>query len=357
MKEAAALSSRLGFESIDLVGVETAGLPATERVSDGVTIHRLGPSKGSGLAKAVRHAAWCLHVLRFAIARKPGVVNCHSLPTLPIGVLLKIFTGAKLVYDAHELETETAWLGGLPKRVAKILERLCMRWVDLLVVVSPGIERWYRENLGVRNVVTVLNAPNYRDPIERTDRFRQAFAIADNEKILLYQGHLGPQRGIEELVAAAPALRKIGCRVVVMGFGPLEADLRKLADEGVIFLHPAVGQNILLEFTSSADVGVHLIQDTCLNHHLCLPNKLFEYVMARLPVVASGVPEIQQVVDEYSIGACVTKWDPQSVVAAVEVALSLPRNQIAKNLDEAARAYNWEKQEDKMIAAYRERIF
>lgn len=356
MKEAAALSSRLGFQSIDLVGVETEGLPSVERVSDGVTIHRLGPSKGRGLAKAVRHAIWCLSVLGFSFRRKPGIVNCHSLPTLPIGVLLKILTDAKLVYDAHELETETAWLGGRAKRIAKLLERICLRWVDLLIVVSPGIERWYRDNLGVDNLVTVLNAPNYRSEAPAFDKFRQAFPIANDERIILYQGHLGAHRGVEELVAAAPALREIGCRVVVMGFGPLEADLRKLADDGVIFLHPAVPQNILLEYTSSADLGIHLIQDTCLNHHLCLPNKLFEYVMARLPVVASGVPEIRQVVEEYAIGACVAKWDPQSVVAAVEKTLSYAPEAMTRNLDEAAKTYNWEKQEDKMIAAYRDRI-
>lgn len=352
MKEAAALSSRLGFASIDLVGVETEGLPATEHVSDQVTIHRLGPSKGRGIAKAIRHAIWCLRVLSFSIARKPGIVNCHSLPTLPIGVLLKLLTGAKLVYDAHELETETAWLGGWSKRVGKILERICIRWVDLLIVVSPGIECWYRENLRIDKVVTVLNAPNYRERAPSADKFRKVFPIAKDEKIILYQGHLGPYRGIEELVAAAPALREIGCRVVVMGFGPMEAELRRLADEGVIFLHPAMPQNILLEYTSSADLGVHLIQDTCLNHHLCLPNKLFEYVMARLPVVASGVPEIRRVVEDYSIGACVTQWNPQSVVTAVEKTLAHASEEMARNLDGAARTYCWEKQEHTMIEAY-----
>lgn len=355
LKEAATLSRRLGFTRILLVGVLAADLPAEERVDETTTIHRLGPAKGRGLAKVVRHLMWCLHVLRYCLKHRPDCVNCHSLPVLPIGVAVKLLTGARLVYDAHELETEAAGTRGLRQVLSRLVEKACLAAVDLLVVVSPGIESWYRERYGFTRTVTVLNAPAYRAPARQGNALRESLAIGEAETIVLYQGVLGSGRGVEELVAAAPLLRDAGYALVFMGYGPMADTLKAQAHtSGDFYFHPAVSPETLLTYTSSADIGVCLIQDSCLSYHLCLPNKLFEYIMAGLPVLASDLPEMRNVIEQGEVGTCIGAWDPPAVLDAVRQAAGMRGAGLRARLDRVARAHSWEVQEERLVAAYRD---
>ena len=357
LKEAATLSRKLGFEKIRLVGVAGPGLPPEEVVDETTTIHRLAPEKGEGLAKAVRHLIWCLNVVWYCLKRRPGCVNCHSLPVLPIGVAIKLLTGAQLVYDAHELETETAGSKGLRRTLGKIVERACIGAVDLLIVVSPAIETWYREHYRLARSVTVLNAPMYQARTERGTALRDALGIGTAEKIILYQGVLVPHRGIEELVNAAPLLRTNGYVVVLMGPGRLTEMLNeKSRSEGQFYVHPAVNSNVLLSYTASADIGLSLIQDACLSYHYCLPNKIFEYMMAGLPVIASGLPEMRRVIEGERVGVCLDAYDPQAILEAIVRVDTMKGPDLDARLDAVARTYSWEVQEERLVAAYREAI-
>lgn len=354
LKEASSLRRRLGFEKISLVGVPGQGLPPEQVVDENTTIYRLRPQKGHGPAKIVRHLAWCLHVLWFCLKQKPGCVNCHSLPVLPIGVVVKLFTGAKLVYDAHELETETSGTTGVRQAISRVLERVCLPAVDLLVVVSPGIEAWYRRRYDFDRIATVLNSPVYRAPAGRSRVLRDSLGISSETKIVLYQGVLAPHRGVEELIAAAPLLREAGYVVVLMGYGSLAPLLEAEARSGGAFLfHPAVSPDILLSYTASADVGVCLIQANCLSYRLCLPNKMFEYIMAGVPVLASDLPDMRRVIDEGGVGVCIDIWDPQSIRDAVVRADAMRGADLLTRLDDVARSYSWEAQEERLVAAYR----
>lgn len=357
LKEAATLSRRLGFEKIRLVGVASPSLAREEIVDDTTAIHRLTPGKGEGLAKAVRHLFWCLNVVWYCLKHRPNCVNCHSLPVLPIGVAIKLLTGARLVYDTHELETETAGSKGLRRTLGKLVERACIGAVDLLVVVSPAIEAWYQEHYRLSRSVTVLNAPLYHARAERGNALRDAHGIGKREKIVLYQGVLVPHRGIEELVQAAPLLRKNGYVVVFMGHGRLTQTLNeKSRSEGHFYVHPAVSSKVLLSYTASADIGLSLIQDACLSYHYCLPNKIFEYMMAGLPIVASGLPEMRRVVEGEQVGVCLEAYDPQAILDAVVRADAMRGVDLDVRLDAVARTYSWEVQEERLVAAYRDVI-
>lgn len=352
LKEVATLSARLGFDDIDLVGVGTAELPPVQLVTSGIVVRRLGPSKGQGVMKALRHVIWCLHVMFFCFRRGPDIVNCHSLPTLPIGVLVKLLSGARLVYDAHELETETAGTRESRRRVARVLERWCMPFVDLTIVVSPGIEAWYRDRYGIKAIATVLNTPHFRESAATSVNFSQILGIDTDKKILLYQGGLSPGRGLEVLTEAASALFEAGYVLVLMGYGPLEEALRQQAKSKHFYVCPAVDPEILLNYTAAADIGLCLIEDVCLSYHLSLPNKLFEYVMARIPIVASDLPEIRKVVHGNQIGACIPSWDIQSIVDTVCAVKKIPMVELQERLEKLAKAYSWKNQEDVMCKAY-----
>lgn len=357
LKEAQTLSAMLGIADISLVGVKVAGLPTIEQVAPGIVIRRLGPSKGRGLMKAVRHLLWCLNVLWFCLRCRADLVNCHSLPVLPIGVIVKWLTRSKLVYDAHELETETVGSSTRRRQVGRAIERLCIRFVDLLIVVSPGIEAWYRRRYTIRATVTVLNAPRRRQPTPTAQSFSSALGFDASKKVVLYQGGLAAGRGLEALAAAAPALDEAGYALVLMGFGPLHQELVEKSRTGRFYVHPAVSPEVLLDYTAAADIGLCLIEDSCLSYRLSLPNKLFEYAMARLPVVASDLPEIRAVVEGSRIGACITGWNAADIVETIRRADAMRGPELDARLDQVAKDYCWEREEHRMCEAYRAHIW
>lgn len=285
-------------------------------------------------------------------ARRSNMYNIHSVGLLPLGVLLKLICGGKLVYDAHELETEAEGLRGFRKRAAKCLEQTLIRFADLIIVVSPGIENWYRKRYPHSNIVTILNVPRFRSSSHST-ALRDALSIPDQQRIVLYQGGLSTNRGIEELIAAATALDRAGYALVFMGYGPLHADIEYAANQHPnVHLHPSVPPAEVIRYTASADVGVTSIADSCLSYRLCLPNKLFEYIMAGLPVIASKLPELENVMKETGVGVCLDAWTPEALVSALSEIEHMRGPELDARLEVAAKKYSWEAQMHKLEKAY-----
>ncbi|MDX1740766.1 MAG: glycosyltransferase [Rhodothermales bacterium] len=149
----------------------------------------------------------------------------------------------------------------------------------------------------------VENVPPFRE-VAPSGKLRSAAGITDNHPIVLHQGHIKQGRGCEALVRAA--LTVPDTHFVFLGNGPLRPALQDLArsldiQERVHFVD-SVPPELLLDYTASATVGVTLLEDTCLNHHYALPNKLFEYLMAGVPVLASDLPEISRIVSDFRVG-------------------------------------------------------
>ena len=112
------------------------------------------------------------------------VVHCLDVEPLPIGVRLKQLTGAKLVYDAHELETERTHLKKLRKRIVRVSERRCKPYVDAMITVSPSIQNWYRERFPRVPVSLVRNVPTRPDAgFRRTD----AASVPDFLELVAYR--------------------------------------------------------------------------------------------------------------------------------------------------------------------------
>ncbi len=118
---------------------------------------------------------------------------------------------------------------------------------------------------------------------------------------------------------------------------------------------PSVPLAELLAHTAEADVGVTLLQDTCENHRLALPNKLFEYVAAGVPVVASALPETERLISRYGIGWCVTPGDPDALAAALAEALAQRGNPaLRQRLSRAAAELTWSREQRGLLGLYDE---
>lgn len=252
---------------------------------------------------------------------KPRLVHCHDTLVLPAGVVIKLLTGARLIYDAHELESDKNGQTHTLSRATWLMEKACWRWVDGFVSVSESIVAWYLERFPHRPSAVVLNSPVFqaaqnRETPGRSAHFRQTFKVSEDALIFVYVGILTRGRGVEAVleVFSDPT---VSAHLVFMGYGDLDGVISAASKRHAnIHLHPPVPHQQVVEYTSGADVGLCFVENVSLSDYYCLPNKLFEYSFAGVPVLASNFPEIERVVDEFSLGK-VCEPIPQAIRTAV----------------------------------------
>lgn len=289
---------------------------------------------------------------------KPNIVHCHDTFALPAGWILKRSLGCQLVYDAHELESDKNAQNAILSRATLLIEKTCWKQVDLLISVSDSIIEWYMHNLGPKPNVLVLNSPAIAvesDPHvserARERYFHEKYGIPAGDLVFVYLGLFSPGRGIEiclDAFAGGPT----DVHVVFIGFGSLEKTITDYSRRHAnIHFHDTVPHDQVVSLVRSADYGLCLVENASLSDYYCLPNKLFEYCFARVPVLASGFPEIRRVVEQYSLGACCDP-DPRSVRAAL--------NQLTKHRAERVTsditALSWEAQAARLTVAYQDQL-
>lgn len=339
---------------IGVVLDEGASQSTPHHTADISSIH-LRSRKMTLLPKTLRHALSLLELLAKmlprAIWRRPDIVHCHDTLVLPIGCIVKIFTGARLVYDAHELESDRNGLSSVQRWLTLRAEKLLWRFVDALIVVSPSIQDWYQKHIGPKPSAVVLNSPLFPDKTADGEiiSLRKKFAIPSNRKIFIYVGILGRGRGIDLIVQAFTDPETTG-HVVFLGYGELLGELKNAAaNYPNIHVHNAVPHADVVSIVQSADYGLCLVENVSLSDYYCLPNKLFEYCFAGVPVLASDFPDIRSVVTSYAIGDCCS-LDAREIKRAVEELQSSERRFTFKDLT----PLSWEAQGKSLVRLYQQ---
>jgi glycosyltransferase involved in cell wall biosynthesis len=299
------------------------------------------------------HMLWInLLMARIAVKQSADVYHAHDLDTLLAGYLASRWTGQRLVYDFHELFTEQFRTGvktGLWRLFYGLLERILVKRADLRVTVCGSLGEWMSQKYGVYGIITVRNAPPYQEPPRRPGGAR--------EPVILYHGGYAPGRGLEQLIESARYLA--AGRIVFRGFGPLDAYLRALAKkqrvEDRVSFAPPVPMPELVRAASEADIGVIPYIPYCLNNRYCLPNKLFEYMMAGLAVAGSDLPELRGIIVGHHLGGIFDPEDPRDIARALnELVQGADRLEgMKRNALQAARmVFNWEREEHTLLKAY-----
>lgn len=344
------------FSTILVFALWKKGLPRYEVLEDGVKVIRIAPiiggGLGGGLGRVIKVLGWYLGVLWALKGVRVVCFNCHSLPVLPLSVLVKWWKGCVLIYDPHELETETAGLGGLRQGVARIVERSLIGFADAVCVVNRSIADWYASAYRLRNIHVVRNVPNRsRISLGRTGRLRQAIGLREESLVFLYQGLLAPGRGVDILLDAFSRLPE-DRHLVFMGYGELTERIKTVTESHVnIHYLPAVSPDQLQSYTVDADVGISLIENVCLSYRLCLPNKLFEYAACGVPSVVSDFPEMGAFVEEHKCGWRILP-DANELVRFVS---DLSAEEIALKRNNALRAsevFCWQDEEAMLLSMY-----
>jgi glycosyltransferase involved in cell wall biosynthesis len=300
-------------------------------------------------------------ISKAALAFKPGIVHCHDLSTVPIGLRLKgAPRGIRVVYDSHELFEDQSMIRNLAAKRARRLQRKAAGRLDAVITVNDSIARTLRERYPrLPAPVVVKNATERPSAaVEDTGLLARAAGIERGRKILLYQGGFSARRGLDALVRSAPLLPEDWI-LVMMGWGTLEARLRDISEKidpaglRVRFVPPAP-RSELAEWTAGGSLGVIPYENVCLNHWFCSPNKLWEYPVAGVPILASPFPELRGTIERWGIGRFIDDPPtPEGIAAAVAGITDDELREMSANCRSYIAEDNWSVYENRLVGLYR----
>lgn len=352
----------LGFE-VCVFALWKDGLPS-EQINKSYSICRLHLKLRKYDSKFIGILKFCELILKFAFRiRKFNVVHCHDCTPLISGLLAKImsFGKVKIIYDAHEYQTEIHNLDPLRKKLFYLTEQAAKFFIKQLITVSPSIAEEYRKKYRYRKIDIIYNSPKLQQSA-KSDIIRELLKISKNRKIFLFQGSIVPHRGVEELIEIFDETDFSDCVLVVMGFVGESIESKRLFSRLTeltlkyknIYYLPAVESKDLLKYTASADFGFCLTKDTCLNHRYSLPNKLFEYLSVNTPVLVNALPDMSKIVHDYDCGIITEGESKNCIKEAILRIKSLDYYKLSFAASKVNKEYCWENQERKLARIYSE---
>ncbi len=308
------------------------------------------------LMRATRTFAINRRFAKAGLATNAEVWHCHDLNTLAVGVRCKQKRpGTRLVYDSHELATERSRMTHWQRFRATVAERRGLRHVDAAIWTTRSRAQHVVDRYHIPFPTLLRNVPEIIE-VEAGWDLHEKLAIPQDQRILIYQGSIQEFRGIEESIEAATLLQN--CVLVVVGYGYHRPALEEMVrtwglTDKVKFFGP-IPNDELLFYTASADVGMCVIRGNSLSYRWSLPNKLFEYMMAGIPVVASDYEEMGRVVKETGVGTVCNPDDPESIAEAVRAIVDDP--EANARFRAATRAaictYNWGEEQKVLLGLY-----
>ena len=289
---------------------------------------------------------------------KADVLVANDLDTLLPNYLTSKLKGAIIVYDSHELFCEVPELQSNPtkKKIWKRLERWIFPKLKNVFTVNDSIAKIYSEEYKV-DVKVVRNIPLLSNQTSFKKISKTELEIPTDKKIIILQGAgINIDRGAEEAVEAMQFVSD--AVLLIIGSGDVIDVLEQMVlnlklNNKVIFIGKVPFEK-LLQYTHHADLGLTLDKDTNINYKYSLPNKLFDYIHAGIPVLASDLVEIKKIIREYVIGDCIDNHDPKHIAEKInhilkdETTLQLWK----KNTKIAAGKLNWETEEKQLIEVY-----
>lgn len=302
------------------------------------------------------YATYNVRLFFYLLFHKSGLLVSNDLDTLPANYLIHRLKGTDLVYDSHEYFTGVPELENRPfvKSIWKALEKRIFPNLSTVFTVNDSIANLYEKEYGLRPKV-VRNVPE--SPGILPSRDRKALGLPENKTILVLQGAgINIQRGAEEAVMAMQYVDN--CILLVIGGGDvinvLPGLISKYHLEEKVMMIPKQPMEVLMKYTVCGDIGLTLDKNTNINYRFSLPNKLFDYINAGLPVLASDLPEISAIIKKYDIGLISPTHDPAQLAELIKKMIS-DKNSIEKwkeNLKIASRELCWENEETIILESY-----
>ena len=281
--------------------------------------------------------------------RNPSLFIANDLDTLPANFMASRIRKVPLIYDSHEFFTQ------VPELINRKSAQAVWKWIEHrylprlqhAVTVSYSIAVIYRRLHGTKFRV-VRNVPARKVPVGG-DEIRKAYG---GKSLIIYQGALNMGRGLELMIETMQCVE--GAVFIIAGTGDIEDKLKHLVEEKEVAdkveFRGRMSPGELFRLTCAADLGISLEEDLGLNYRYALPNKLFDYIQCRVPVLCSALPEMSKVVESYGIGVVVRDRDPIRMAGTVRYMLK-ERSAGAwrEALEKAAGELSWEKESEEYL--------
>ncbi|MGV8826847.1 MAG: glycosyltransferase family 4 protein [Breznakibacter sp.] len=283
-----------------------------------------------------------IRLFLFLVLSKCHIIYSVDLDTLPGCRLAAMLRRKKLVFDSHEYFPEVPELKDRPliKSIWLVLERMLVPGIHLGITVCHSIATIYKDKYGLPFYV-VRNIPMAKRIQPSSDSTPPPRPFT-----LLYQGAVNEGRGLEPMIEAMPYLPQ--CRLVIVGDGPISQQIKELVEQkGLntrVLIEGKKPYDQLPSYMAKADLGLVLLENKGLNYYYSLPNRLFDFMQAGLPILAMDFPEMAAIVNGYHVGLCVDNMEPEKLAQVIGQIIQ-NRDQMAtwrKNMSQAAKELTWE---------------
>ncbi len=308
----------------------------------------------------VFYAEYQIRLFLFLLFHKADTVVSNDLDTLLPNYLISKLKSSYLVYDSHELFCEVPELQTNPKKkkLWKSLEQWIFPKLKHVFTVNDSIAKIYGDEYNMKLKV-VRNIPLLSNQSKIQQKTKSDLGLPAEKKIIVMQGAgINIDRGAEEAVESMQYIND--AVLVIIGSGDVIDVLKQMVldlklNDKVKFIGKVTFEK-LVQYTHHADLGLTLDKDTNINYRFSLPNKLFDYIHAGVPVLASNLVEIRKIIFQYSIGDCIENHDPKHIADKINRILndSETLQMWKKNTKIAAADLNWENEELQLISVYRQ---
>ncbi len=305
------------------------------------------------------YAEYNLKLFLFLLFRRCSLLVSNDLDTLLPNYMVSGLRSIPMVYDSHEYFLGSTEIANrrLVKKIWAMIEGAIFPRLKSIITVNHSIADLYEKDYGKRPEV-VRNLPKRYKIKENLSR--EKLGLPSDKKIIIMQGGaINIDRGAEELIhAMKPQYGIENTELYFIGSGDVWEQIKELTrdlhlDRKVHFL-PRMPYARMMEYTSLCDLGITLDKPVSLNYKYSLPNKLFDYMAAGIPVLASPMVEVKKIIDTYQIGMCIESHEPRMIAEKINTMLSDPK-QIRKwkrNALKTARELCWENEEKVLARVY-----
>ncbi len=292
------------------------------------------------------YAEYNKRLFLFLLFSKVDVLLSNDLDSLPANYLISKIKNKKLVFDSHEYFTEVPELTNRPiiQKIWKTIEKQIVPKLKYAYTVCNSIAELFFKEYGVKFEV-VRNIPKAWKELQIPKELK----LNTSKKIIIYQGAINIGRGLPQVISAMQFIEN--ALLVIVGGGDICDELKKQVtdlhlEQKIVFVGRMPIEQVKY-YTAQADLGLSIEEDIGLNYRFALPNKLFDYIQAHVPVMVSNLPEMANIVNQYQIGTIVDSHDPLYLADQIEIALNTEeaREKWKINLQKTAKELTWEKEE------------